>query len=85
MTSDGKNFNDFLEIVPTREITTKIEKTFSFSRPWPWAYFLNVPSAAARGVDRCKKCGWVQKTQSTGEMKILNSAVTKQCLPKQDL
>jgi len=29
MTSGGNNFNDFPEIVPpTREITTKIEKTF---------------------------------------------------------
>jgi len=29
MTSGGNSFNDFLEIVPTREITTKMEKTFS--------------------------------------------------------
>jgi len=28
MTSGGSNFNDFPEIVPTGEITTKIEKTF---------------------------------------------------------
>ena len=28
MTSGGNNFNDFPEIVPTREITTRIEKTF---------------------------------------------------------
>jgi len=28
MTSGGNIFNDFLEIVPTGEITTKIEKTF---------------------------------------------------------
>ena len=28
MTSGGNNFNDFHEIVPTREITSKIEKTF---------------------------------------------------------
>ena len=34
-------------IVPTREITTKIEKTFLFSCRWPWAYFLNGPNAAA--------------------------------------
>jgi len=33
-----QQFNDFSEIVPTREITTKTEKT-SFSRPW--AYFLS--------------------------------------------
>ena len=33
-----------LEIVPTREIATK---DFSFSRRWPWAYFLNRPNAAA--------------------------------------
>jgi len=26
MTSGGNNFNDYREIVPTREITTKIEK-----------------------------------------------------------
>jgi len=30
MTPGGNSFNDFLEIVPTREITTKIEKTFLF-------------------------------------------------------
>jgi len=35
------------EVVLTREITTKIEKT-SFSRRWPWAYFLSGPNAAAR-------------------------------------
>ena len=28
MTFGGNNFNDFPEIVPTREITTKIKKTF---------------------------------------------------------
>ena len=28
MTSGGNRVNDFSEIVPTREITTKIEKTF---------------------------------------------------------
>ena len=28
MTSGGNNFNDFPEIVPTRKITTKIEKMF---------------------------------------------------------
>jgi len=39
------SFNDFPEIAPTTEIATKIEKTFS--RPWPWAYFLNGPNAAA--------------------------------------
>ena len=46
MTSGGNNFNDFPEIVSSREITTKIEKT-SFSRPWQWAYSLNGPNAAA--------------------------------------
>jgi len=40
------NFNDFPEIVPTREMTVKIEKLFFFSRPWPWAYSLNGPGAA---------------------------------------
>ena len=28
MTSGGNNFNDFPEVVPTREITTGTEKTF---------------------------------------------------------
>jgi len=28
MASDGNSFNDFPAIVPTREITTKIEKTY---------------------------------------------------------
>jgi len=28
MTSGGNSFSDFPEIVPTREITTKTEKTF---------------------------------------------------------
>ena len=28
MTSGGNNFNDIPEIVPAREITTKIQKTF---------------------------------------------------------
>jgi len=28
MTSGGNNFNDFSEILPTGEITTKIDKTF---------------------------------------------------------
>ena len=44
----GNNNNVFPKIVPTREFTTKIEKNFfSFSHPWPWAYFLNGPKAAA--------------------------------------
>jgi len=30
MTSGGNNFNDFPEILPTGEITTKTEKTFLF-------------------------------------------------------
>jgi len=30
MTSGGNKFNDFPEIVPTREITTKEEKNFLF-------------------------------------------------------
>ena len=50
MTFGGNDFNDFPEIVPTKEITTKTEETilvFPFSRPWPWAYFLNGPNATA--------------------------------------
>jgi len=43
MTSGGNSFNDFPEIVPTGEITTKNGEDFSFSRPWPWAYFLHGP------------------------------------------
>jgi len=30
MTSGGNNFTDFPEIVPTREITAKIDKNFLF-------------------------------------------------------
>jgi len=30
MTSGGNNFNDFPEIVPSREITAKTEKAFLF-------------------------------------------------------
>jgi len=40
MTSGGNNFNDFPEIVPTREITTKIEKTFLVFSPMPVGLFL---------------------------------------------
>ena len=36
--------SSFVGIVPTGDITTKIE---DFSCPWPWAYFLNGPNAAA--------------------------------------
>jgi len=36
--------SDFPEILPTREITTKTEKT-SLSGAWPWAYFLNGQNA----------------------------------------
>jgi len=32
MTSGGNNFNDFPEVVPTREITTEIEKIFFLVR-----------------------------------------------------
>jgi len=37
MTSGGESFifNDFLEVVPTREINQNKED-FSFSHPWPW-------------------------------------------------
>jgi len=45
MTSGGNNFDDFPENVPTAEITR--QEDFLFSRPWPWAYFLNGPNAAA--------------------------------------
>jgi len=47
MKSDGNSFNDFPEIVPNREITIKIKKIFSWSRPRPWSYFLNGPNATA--------------------------------------
>jgi len=51
--SGGNNPNDLPETVQSRKIltgkiTAKIEKIFfSFSRPWPWAYVLNGPNAAA--------------------------------------
>jgi len=50
MTSGGNNFNDFPEIVPTREITTKIYETslFLFSSvaaglflEWAWCSSIN--------------------------------------------
>jgi len=41
MTSGGNNCNDFPEIVPTREIATKIEKTFLFLE---WAQCCNINS-----------------------------------------
>jgi len=48
MTSGGNRFNDFPEIVPSREITTKIEKTSRLLvHGRAWAYFSNGPSAAA--------------------------------------
>jgi len=47
MTSGNNNFNDIPEIVPTSKIVTKNIEDFSFSRPWPWPYFLNGPNAAA--------------------------------------
>jgi len=47
MTSAGNYFNDFPEIVPTREITTKIEKIFLVLVRGRGAYFLNGPNAAA--------------------------------------
>ena len=48
MTSRGNSFYDFPEIVPTSEITTKIEKTFLVISSVAVGRFLNEPSAAAR-------------------------------------
>ena len=48
MTSRGNSFYDFPEIVPTSEITTKIEKTFLVISSVAVGRFLNGPSAAAR-------------------------------------
>ena len=48
MTSGGNSFSDIPEIVPTREITTEIQKTFLLVvRDRGQAYFLNGPTAAA--------------------------------------
>jgi len=49
MTLGVNNFNDFPEIVPTRDITTEIErkKSFLVSSSVAVAYFLNGPNAAA--------------------------------------
>jgi len=50
MTSGGNNFNDFSEIIPTRETETKIEKTFfvfssvAVSLFLEWAYCRSVNS-----------------------------------------
>jgi len=46
MTPGGNDFNDFPEILPIREITTKTEKTFFLARG-RGAYFLSGPSVAA--------------------------------------
>ena len=43
--------------------------------------FFSVFGDGVKGVDLCKKCGWVQTPQSAGKMKMLNSAVIKQSLP----
>jgi len=40
MKSGGNSFSDFPEIVPTREITTKIEKTFLVFSPLAVGLFL---------------------------------------------
>jgi len=63
MTSGGNYFNGFLEIVPTREITTKTEKTFLFSCPWQWACFLNGPNAAASTAPTVICTVWVPSGQ----------------------
>jgi len=51
VTSGGNYFNDFSEIVPTREITTKIKKIFLFSSvavglflEWAYAAALIAPT-----------------------------------------
>jgi len=46
MASGGNNSNDSPEIVPAREITAKIEKTFLVRGRMPIS-FLNGPNAAA--------------------------------------
>ena len=44
MTSGGNNFNIFFsEIIPTGDITTRIEKTFLLFSSVAVVYFLNVP------------------------------------------
>ena len=82
MTSSGNNFNDFSKIAPTREITTKIEKTF-FSRPWPWVYFLNEPNAAAsiaptiiRPCTNTPDCLLYLEHQSWLRLRLINSYLT---------
>jgi len=58
MTYGGNNFNVFPEIVPAREITTKIEKTFLFSSVavnlfLEWAY--NAASSIAPTLIRHRR------------------------------
>jgi len=47
MTSGGNNFNDFPKLYQPQKSRPKNREDFSFSRPWPWTYFLNGLNAAA--------------------------------------
>jgi len=40
MTSGGNKFNDFPEIYQPKKSQPKYREDFSFSRPWPWAYYV---------------------------------------------
>ena len=66
MTLGVNNFNDFPEIVPTRDITTQnTEKTFLVASSVAVVYFLNGPNAAASTAPTLIQ-HWVENKLSAG-------------------
>ena len=71
MTSSGNNFNDFPEIVPTREVTTKIEKSFFLVRgrgPVSWVHGPNAAASIAPTLIRHWLCAFVASPVSVRVM-----------------
>jgi len=56
MTPGGNKFNDFSENGTNQRNDNQNTEDFSFSRPWPWAYFLNGPNAAASIATLIRHC-----------------------------
>jgi len=46
MASGGDSFNDIPKLYQPEKSKPKWTRLFSFSRPWPWAYFVDAPNAA---------------------------------------
>jgi len=66
MTSGGKSFNDFREIVPTGEITIKIEKVF-----------LVFSSVAVGLFLECAQCCSINSTHSNPALRVLYGLITR--------